>query len=53
LSPSKDVSKFKIDLNATGPAAGSPSNISYNGGASSSPAIDSNLIQGTNWALVE
>jgi len=45
VSPSKDVSNFKIDLNATGGNGGSPSNFSYNGG-NSSPILDSAIIKG-------
>lgn len=52
VSPSKDVSNFKIDLNATGANGGSPSNFSYNGGGSS-PILDSAIIKGQNWAIVE
>jgi hypothetical protein len=53
VSPSKDVSNFKIDLNATGGNGGSPSNFSYNGAGSSSPILDSAIIKGQNWAIVE
>jgi hypothetical protein len=52
VSPSKDVSNFKIDLNVTGGNGGSPSNFSYNGGGSS-PILDSAIIKGQNWAIVE